>query len=40
MPRGFAWSEVDITNPAQQTKVYDLLYQNYVEDNDCMFRFD
>ena len=28
IPRGFVWSEVDVTNPAQQTKVYDLLYQN------------
>ena len=26
MPRGFGWSEVDVTNPAQQTEVYDLLY--------------
>ena len=40
MPRGFVWSEVDVTNPAQQTEVYYLLYQNYVDDDDCMFRFD
>ena len=25
---GFVWSEVDVTNPTQQTEVYDLLYQN------------
>lgn len=40
MPKGFEWSEVDITDPAQRTEVYDLLYQNYVEDDECMFRFD
>ena len=40
MTSGFVWSEVDVTNPAQQTEVYDLLYQNYVEDDDYMFRFD
>lgn len=40
MPKGFEWSEVDISDPAQRTEVYDLLYQNYVEDDECMFRFD
>jgi len=40
MPKGFEWCEVDITDPAQRTEVYDLLYQNYVEDDECMFRFD
>ena len=40
MPKGFAWSEVDIADPAQRGEVYDLLYQNYVEDDECMFRFD
>ena len=40
MPKGFEWSEVDITDPDQRTEVYDLLYQNYVEDDECMFRFD
>mmetsp|Transcript_7173 Transcript_7173/g.17840 ORF Transcript_7173/g.17840 Transcript_7173/m.17840 type:complete len:533 (+) Transcript_7173:171-1769(+) len=40
MPKGFEWSEVNIADPAQRTEVYDLLYQNYVEDDECMFRFD
>merc|ERR1719401_3145891 len=40
MPKGFAWSEVDVTDPDQRTEIYDLLYQNYVEDDECMFRFD
>jgi glycylpeptide N-tetradecanoyltransferase len=40
MPKGFEWSEVDIADPSQRAEVYDLLYQNYVEDDGCMFRFD
>ena len=40
MPHGFMWSEVNVTNSAQHTEVYDLLYQNYAEDDDCMLRFD
>lgn len=40
MPKGFEWSEVDISDPDQRTEVYDLLYNNYVEDDECMFRFD
>ena len=40
MPKGFEWCEVDVTDPDQRTEVYDLLYQNYVEDDECMFRFD
>ncbi|KAL3775598.1 hypothetical protein ACHAW5_003501 [Stephanodiscus triporus] len=40
MPKGFEWSEVDIADPSQLAEVYDLLYQNYVEDDECMFRFD
>ena len=40
MPHGFAWSEVDVANPDKRTEIYDLLYQNYVEDDVCMFRFD
>ena len=39
MPKGFKWSEVNIANPAQWGEVYDLLYQNYVKDDKCMFRF-
>lgn len=40
MPKGFMWSDVDITDPTQKQQVYELLNKNYVEDDDCMFRFD
>lgn len=40
MPKGFEWSDIDILNPAQRDEVYNLLTTNYVEDDDCMFRFD
>lgn len=40
MPKGFEWIEVDITNPDECAEIYDLLYQNYVEDDGCTFRFD
>ena len=40
MPKGFEWIEFDINNPNECTEIYDLLYQNYVEDDGCTFRFD
>ena len=40
LPKGFEWSQIDITDSDQRKEVYDLLYQNYVEDDDCKFRFD
>ncbi|KAG6590997.1 glycylpeptide N-tetradecanoyltransferase 2 [Phytophthora cinnamomi] len=40
MPPGFAWSEIDLTDAREAKEVYDLLTQNYVEDDDNMFRFD
>ena len=40
MPKGFEWCEVDVTDADQRTEIYDLLYQNYVEDDDGCFRFD
>jgi len=40
MPAGFVWSDVDITEPIQRMEVYTLLNKNYVEDDDCLFRFD
>mmetsp|Transcript_21151 Transcript_21151/g.61518 ORF Transcript_21151/g.61518 Transcript_21151/m.61518 type:complete len:502 (-) Transcript_21151:394-1899(-) len=40
MPKGFEWADVDILDESQRKEVYDLLAQNYVEDDDCMFRFD
>lgn len=40
LPEGFYWADVDINNPEQAQEVYKLLTQNYVEDDDNMFRFD
>ncbi|CAI5717048.1 unnamed protein product [Peronospora destructor] len=40
MPPGFVWSEMDLSNAHETQEVYDLLTQNYVEDDDNMFRFD
>ena len=40
MPSGFDWCSVDIMDPVQAQEVYKLLTENYVEDDDCMFRFD
>lgn len=36
----FVWSEVDADSDAEMQEVYTLLYENYVEDDDNMFRFD
>lgn len=38
MPAGFEWCSLDITDPAQSLEVYNLLNENYVEDDDSMFR--
>ena len=40
MPPGFVWCDIDITNEIQLQEVYNLLNENYVEDDDNMFRFD
>mmetsp|Transcript_87588 Transcript_87588/g.252916 ORF Transcript_87588/g.252916 Transcript_87588/m.252916 type:complete len:421 (-) Transcript_87588:28-1290(-) len=40
MPGGFEWSDVDITNQEQRQELYALLANNYVEDDDALFRFD
>lgn len=40
MPSGFEWSIVNVKNVAERDEVYDLLANNYVEDDDCLFRFD
>ncbi|EQC40032.1 glycylpeptide N-tetradecanoyltransferase [Saprolegnia diclina VS20] len=40
MPAGFVWCDLDLTNEVELKELYDLLYQNYVEDDDNMFRFD
>ncbi|XP_070566457.1 glycylpeptide N-tetradecanoyltransferase 2-like [Ptychodera flava] len=40
LPAGFKWDIIDITNPASLSELYTLLNENYVEDDDNMFRFD
>ncbi|RYY86058.1 hypothetical protein EON63_06420 [archaeon] len=40
MPPGFEWCDLDVKDPAQVQELYTLLNLNYVEDDDCMFRFD
>ena len=40
MPNGFEWSQLDITSTEQLEEMYTLLNENYVEDDDNMFRFD
>jgi len=40
MPAGFEWSNVDVSQKEQRDEVYELLAANYVEDDDCQFRFD
>ena len=40
MPGGFEWSDVDISDEEQRKELYTLLALNYVEDDDCLFRFD
>lgn len=40
LPANFVWSECDMTDPTMVDEVYHLLFENYVEDDDNMFRFD
>ena len=40
MPEGFAWSDLDVTDENVLKEIYTLLNENYVEDDDAMFRFD
>jgi glycylpeptide N-tetradecanoyltransferase len=40
LPAGYSWSDLDLTNDEQADELYNLLTQNYVEDDDAMFRFD
>eukprot|EP00604_Paraphysomonas_vestita_P002595 CAMPEP_0174819418 /NCGR_PEP_ID=MMETSP1107-20130205/2634_1 /TAXON_ID=36770 /ORGANISM="Paraphysomonas vestita, Strain GFlagA" /LENGTH=180 /DNA_ID=CAMNT_0016032861 /DNA_START=23 /DNA_END=566 /DNA_ORIENTATION=- len=40
MPKGFEWVSLDVNDPVQLTEIYTLLTENYVEDDDNMFRFD
>eukprot|EP00759_Apiculatamorpha_spiralis_P013824 PhF_6_TR20536/c0_g2_i1/m.29643/K00671/NMT; glycylpeptide N-tetradecanoyltransferase len=34
------WSTMDVKNPDQMNEIYELLRDNYVEDDDAMFRFN
>jgi len=34
------WSNCDMNDPATIDEAYTLLYENYVEDDDNLFRFD
>lgn len=40
LPAGYSWCDLDLTNDDQAHELYNLLTQNYVEDDDAMFRFD
>jgi len=40
LPPGFVWSQLDVSDHQQLSELYGFLNQNYVEDNDSMFRFD
>ena len=40
MPTGFEWSSLDIMDMGQRQELYVLLANNYVEDDDALFRFD
>ncbi|MFT7799095.1 glycylpeptide N-tetradecanoyltransferase 1-like [Arapaima gigas] len=40
LPQGFSWDALDLGNPAVLKELYILLNENYVEDDDNMFRFD
>ncbi|KAA3681170.1 glycylpeptide N-tetradecanoyltransferase [Paragonimus westermani] len=40
LPPGFSWCELSLNDDAQLQELYDLLYENYVEDEDHLFRFD
>jgi len=39
LPEQFLWSDIDIQNENQLEELYTLLGENYVEDDENMFRF-
>ena len=39
LPPGYEWCSCDMTDAKTQEEVYELLTNNYVEDDDAMFRF-
>jgi glycylpeptide N-tetradecanoyltransferase len=40
LPKGFEWCIIDVEKSEELQEVYTLLSENYVEDDDNMFRFD
>ena len=40
LPEGFVWDTIDLNDDVVLKELYTLLNQNYVEDEDSMFRFD
>jgi len=40
LPEQFEWCTCDIDDDAEAKEIYNLLSENYVEDDDSMFRFD
>lgn len=40
MPAGFEWSDLDVQDATQRQELYTLLANNYVEDDDALFRFE
>jgi len=40
LPNDFYWVSMEVTDEEELKEIYTLLYENYVEDDDNMFRFD
>ncbi|TPP56267.1 Glycylpeptide N-tetradecanoyltransferase [Fasciola gigantica] len=40
LPEGFYWCEISLNDEKELQELYELLYENYVEDDDHLFRFD
>lgn len=40
LPEGFVWDNIDLNDDKILEELYTLLNENYVEDDDSMFRFD
>lgn len=40
LPDGFQWDTLNLEDPLVLAELYTLLNENYVEDDDSMFRFD
>lgn len=40
LPADFQWDTLNLEDPLILTELYALLSENYVEDDDAMFRFD